>query len=124
MYLPDTNIFIRAIQGFEPEAAFLKKNINRGNLVISVVVIGEFFAKSNPVEEDAFNNLLAKFKILDVDENIAREAGLYRREMVKKTKKVLLLDCFLVAQAKLNHLILATGDKADFPMKDIKIISP
>ncbi|HBQ50813.1 hypothetical protein A3B42_03265 [Candidatus Daviesbacteria bacterium RIFCSPLOWO2_01_FULL_38_10] len=97
MYLPDTNIFIKAIQGFEPEATFLKKNIKRGNIVISVVVIGEFFAKSNPVEENAFNNLLTKFKVLDIDEDTAREAGLYRRGMSEKTKQGLLLDCFLAA---------------------------
>jgi len=46
------------------------------------------------------------------------------RELDLKTKRVHLLDCFLAAQAKINKLTLVTHNKSDFPMKDIKVISP
>lgn len=61
--------------------------------------------------------------ILEVNLEVARLAGEYRKKFLKK-KRIQLLDYFLAAQAKLNNLILVTHNKSDFPMKDIKVISP
>lgn len=123
MYLPDTNIFIRALHGIEPEANFLNKIISKRQLVISVIVIAEFYPKANNQELKSFNQLLDDIEILLVDREIAGIAGGYRKESLKQ-KRAQLLDCFIAAQAKLNKLTLVTNNKSDFPMKDIKIISP
>lgn len=122
-YLPDTNIFIRAFNGFEPEAGFLKIAIQRKKIVISSIVVAEFFVKATTQEVTSFEKLLKVFATLVVDEKIARLAAEYRKESLK-TKRVHMLDCFLAAQAKLNNLTLVTSDKADFPMKDIKMRAP
>lgn len=122
-YLPDTNIFIRAAKGYFPEAEFLSKAIKDKQIMISSIVIGEFLAKAGVKEEKTFENLLSGFSILIVDLEVARIAAKYRKRSLK-TKRVYMLDCFLAAQAKLNNLILVTNNKADFPMKDIKIIAP
>lgn len=124
MYLPDTNIFIRALYGLEPEATFLKMAISKGKLVISVIVIAEFYPKAQSREIVAFDELVASIGSLPIDENIAKIAGEYRREFLRKTKRAFLLDCFLAAQTRLHHLGLVTNNKADFPMKDIKVITP
>ena len=123
MYLLDTNILIRAVQGKEPEGKFLDKIITNNSLVISVVVIAEFLAKANEKEEVALDKLLSQVKILEIDERVAREAAEYRK-LLQKAKRVIIVDCFLAAQAKLNKLILVTNNKSDFPMEDIKIITP
>lgn len=123
-FLPDSNIFIRASKGFEPEFAFVNKQIEKNELIISVVAIGEFYAKATESEKQMFDNLITRFGVLGIDEIAARLAGDYRSEYLKKSKRVYLLDCFLAAQAKLNNLTLVTNNKSDFPMKDIKIISP
>lgn len=124
MHLLDTNIFIRAIQGRSPEAAFLQDRIKKGELVISVVVVAEFIAKANTLEQEAFDNLLTSFPTLEIDEKTARAAGLYRKEFGRKIKRGILLDYFLAAQAKLHHLTLVTNNRSDFPMKDIRVITP
>ena len=122
-YLPDTNIFIRALFGFKKEEAFLNKAFSKNEVAISVVVIGEFYAKSDSKEAETFERLVAVAPILGIDLVIARVAADYRKQSLKQSR-VQLLDCFLEAQAELNHLILVTGNKSDFPMKDVKVISP
>lgn len=120
MFLPDTNIFIRALHGVNPEADFLKRAILTKKLAISVIVVAEFFSKANEVEAKLFEKLLDKFGSLSVDEFSAKAAAEYRKEFLRKTKRVFLLDCFLASQAKLNNLTLVTNNIADFPMPDIR----
>lgn len=123
-FLPDSNIFIRASKGFTTELKFINNQIEKNELIISAVVIGEFYTKATEDEKRMFDKLVVRFGVLGIDEDIAKLAGEYRREFIKKLKRVYLLDCFLAAQAKLNNLILVTHNKADFPMRDVKIISP
>lgn len=124
MYLPDTNIFIRAFNGFEPEASFLKRAISENNLDISVITVAEFYPKAKDVEIEAFDKLLGKFSALEIDEKIAKIAAKYRKQFLRKTSRVFLLDCFLAAQAKIYNLTLVTNNLSDFPMKDIRVVSP
>lgn len=122
-YLPDTNIFIRAAKGYSPEAEFLSKIVKKRQMVISTIVAGEFLAKATPQEEDLFESFLTTFIIASIDVRVARIAAYYRKESLK-VKRVQMLDCFLAAQANLHKLTLVTNNKSDFPMKDIKIITP
>lgn len=122
-YLPDTNIFIGAAKGYSPEAKFLSNVIEKGQIMISAIVVGEFLAKADVGEEKSFEGLLSQFNVLPINIEVARSAAKYRKESFK-SKRVHMLDCFLAAQAKLNHLTLVTNNKTDFPMKDIKIVSP
>lgn len=124
MYLPDTNVFIRALHGKEPDASFLKRAIERNNCFISVVVIAEFLVSADDKAEEVFRTFMSKLVILPVDTSTAEKAASYRKELKTKTKRIIIVDCFLAAQAKLNHLTLITNNKSDFPMKDIKVISP
>lgn len=121
--LPDTNIFIKAAKGYLPEANFLSKAIKKKQIFISVVVVGEFLARAEAEEEKSFEELTAYFNVLPIDLEVAKIAAEYRKNSLKNTK-VHLLDCFLAAQAKYHNLILVTNNKADFPMKDIKIVKP
>lgn len=122
-YLPDANIFIRAAKGDKTESSFLNKAIKDKQMVISSVVVAEFLVKAGVNEEVNFTNLLSIFPIIPVDLETAKLAAEYRKESLK-SKRVQLLDCFLAAQAKVHKLTLVTNNKADFPMKDIKIITP
>lgn len=125
-YLPDTNIFIRALHGIEPEANFFKKLTEKEKILISPIVIAEFFSKPYllEIEEKAFNNFIAKQTVIPITEDDARIAASYRKEFLRKTKRTYLQDCFLAAQAKAHDLVLVTNDLVDFPMKDISVISP
>lgn len=122
-YLPDTNIFIRAAKGYSSDSEFLNKAIHKRQIMISCIVVGEFLAKATSHEEKTFEDLLNTFTILSIDTKVAKVAAIYRKESLK-IKRVQMLDCFLAAQAKLHNLTLVTNNKSDFPMRDIKIITP
>lgn len=124
MYLPDSNVVIRALQGHEQEASFIKDNIVSRSIKISVVVVAEFLVKATEEQAERFNSILKEFGSLSIDEETARIAGEYRKKLLRKSKRVFLLDCFLAAQAKVHDLILVTRNSADFPMNDIGIVSP
>ena len=123
MYLPDSNIIIRAFKGYEPEASFIRRNIIDRSIKISVIVIAEFLVKANDEQAKRFNSVLEEFGSLPIDERIARAAGEYRKQFLRKTTRTFLLDCYLAAQAKLHNLTIVTNNRKDFPMKDINIIS-
>lgn len=123
MYLVDTNILVLAIAQKEPDYSFLQKIILKNQLYISVICIGEYLSKATIEEEGEIDKLINKFSVLSVNLEVARSAASYRKKFLK-VKRIQLLDYFLAAQAKLNNLILVTHNKSDFPMKDIKIISP
>lgn len=125
-YLLDTNIAIRALEGHKPEADFVEKQITKNAVAISVVVIAEFYGKErlSALEQELFSKLITTSKVFTIEEDTAKIAGTYRRQFLRKTKKVFLQDCFLAAQAKQYNLTLVTNNKADFPMRDIQIISP
>ncbi len=123
MYLVDTNIIIRAIIGEEPSKSFLADASASKQLYLSVIVVGEFLSRASKAEEISFQKLLDNFPVLAVDLEVAKVAAIYRKKFLK-TRRAQLLDYFLAAQAKLNNLILVTHNKSDFPMKDIKIVTP
>lgn len=122
-YLPDTNIFIKAAKGYSLESEFLSYAIKKKQIMISSIVAGEFLAKAEGQEEANFERLVSVFKKIIVDMDVARQAAKYRKESLK-IKRAQMLDCFLAAQAKIHRLTLVTNNKADFPMKDIRIITP
>lgn len=123
MFLVDTNVLILALKSIEPDKTFLKKIISRKKLYLSAISVGEFLSQAAIEAEEKFNKIINKFPVLPVDLEVARIAALYRKDFLKQ-KRIQLLDYFLASQAKLNNLTLVTHNKADFPMKDIKVISP
>lgn len=123
MILADTNVLIQAILGEEPDKSYLDKAIKNRDLIFSVISVSEFLAQASTKEERIIEELISTFPVLLIDLETAKIASKYRKQFLK-TKRAHLLDCFLAAQAKLNGLTLVTHNKSDFPMQDIKIISP
>lgn len=123
MYLIDTNVLILAINKKEPDYSFLKNLILKNKLYLSVVSIGELLSQATEGEEEEIEELIRNLPIIEVDLKTARLAAEYRKKFLKK-RRIQLLDYFIAAQAKLNNLTLVTNNKADFPMKDLKVISP
>lgn len=123
MYLPDTNVLIVGVKKKEsPEAFFLRNCANKS--VLSVIVISEFLSKASLSEEKMISRLRERIPILDITEDIAVQAGKYRKAWLKKKSKGYLIDCYLAAQAKLHNLTLVTNNTRDFQFKGIKVVSP
>lgn len=124
MYLLDTNVLVQALYGHEPEASFLEKAIAQNKLHISVIAAAEFLAKSDKKEERIFKKIAAQFPVVMVDLEVATAAAEYRKKFLQRQRRIIIVDCLIAAQAKVNHLTLVTNNRADFPMRDIKVIFP
>lgn len=124
MYLIDTNILILAFLGRQPAADFFEESFVNGDIVLSPIVIAEFYSKTDTKDERKLDALIQSVRIISLDAVIAKEAGLYRSKFAVKKKQVWLLDCFLAATAKVYDLTLVTHDSKNFPMKDIKVFDP
>jgi toxin FitB len=107
--LIDTDIFIDHLRG----ATELKAGKHR--LHYSVITRAELFAGSSATE--AIVRLLAPFREIDVDRDIAERAGRIRRET-----GVRLPDALIAATALERELGLATRNERDFtPVRGIRV---
>lgn len=70
-----------------------------------------------PTEE-----LLGELQIWNVTSTIAKQAGWYWQQYIKRLKNLHIIDCLLAATAKIHDLTLVTLNTRHFPMKDIKIM--
>lgn len=122
-FLPDTNVLIYALKGFEPYASWFRKVIQENKLRISVIVIAEFLEGATDEDEITLKRLIDKFGYLSIDRSVAEIGASYKKKYSKKTKKIWMSDCLIAATSKIFKTILVTADKKDFPMNDIEIIS-
>ena len=124
MYLLDTNILIYAFQEKQPFSSLFIKWARKNELCLSVIAVSEFMIGADDADITKLKSLVENINLYDVDYEIAKQAAVYRKAFLLKQKKVFLLDCMLAATAKVNNLTLVTVNKSDYPMKDIKVISP
>ncbi|KKR86192.1 MAG: PilT-like protein [Candidatus Woesebacteria bacterium GW2011_GWB1_41_10] len=122
-FLPDTNILIYALSDRQPYSSWFAKVIKEKKLVLSSLVVAEFLSGATKEEEISFRLLLENFDVLPVDSVVAQVAAQYRKKFLQKKKKVWMFDCLIAATCKVFGATLATFDKKDYPMGDIKVIS-
>lgn len=122
-FLADTNVYIRALSGEEPDSRFLKKAVRDKALVFSPIVIAEFLPRALKEEYEIFEEFLRTFLVLSIDEETARIAAGYRKQFLQ-TSRTRLLDCFLAAQVRQHDATFVTNNRSDFPMRDIQVIAP
>lgn len=124
MYLIDTDIIIWVLRGNKKHEDFLQSLKDKSTLSISVVTIAEIYKNIYPSEIVKTENVLNELQTWDVTHEIAKQAGLYWREYVKRLKNLNLTDCLIAATANVNDLTLVSLNTKHFPMKDIKIYNP
>lgn len=124
MIVPDTNIFIAYFEKKEPAFPLLESFISKKQVIFSVTSVAEFLVKARPVEKDIIDDYLKEFGSVPIDEEIMYQAVIYRKATLTKTKRVLLLDCFIAATAKIHKATLLTFDRGDYPFSDISVKTP
>ncbi|OGE11155.1 hypothetical protein A3A60_03545 [Candidatus Curtissbacteria bacterium RIFCSPLOWO2_01_FULL_42_26] len=124
MYLVDTDVLIWALRGNKSFEDLLQNLKDKGSLSISTVTIAEIYKNIFPSEIVKTEKVLSELQTWDVTEEIAKQAGLYLQEYIKKLKNLSLIDCFIASTANVNNLTLVSLNAKHFPMKDIKTLNP
>lgn len=121
-YLLDSSVIIDVINGKRERLKLLQKLVEEhhelGCCAINVV---EVYAGMLPHEESATLEILENLNYFDITWDIARKAGLLKRDFARKGKTLALADVTIAAVAIENNLILLTDNVKDYPMKELKL---
>lgn len=122
-FLIDTDVLIDYLRGRERAAKFLEDL--KGELLVSSISVAELYSGVRGVEEEqALDQFLQAFLVVEVDQAIAKKAGLYRHEF-SKSHGTGLADALIAASAESRHSILVSLNRRHFPMvKGIKVPYP
>ena len=114
--LVDTNIIIDHLRGKEEATSFLRSSTT--GLYTSAICVTEVFAGIREGKERQILELtLSAFEIIPLDESLAEQAGLLKRQY-QKSHSVGLGDAVVAATAQKYNLRLATLNKKHYPMLD------
>jgi predicted nucleic acid-binding protein len=111
--LIDTDILIDYLRGFQAAVHFLESLEN--DLIISTINVAEVYSGIRDHERDLVKNFLDCFEIVPLDEAIALEGGLLRRNY-GKSHGVGLADAIVAATAIKMGCQLATLNLKHYPM--------
>jgi predicted nucleic acid-binding protein len=115
-YLVDSNIIIYHLNNESLATEFLLNNVNQ--CAISQITYIEVLSFSlTPEQERDVKNLLERFKMIDVNKEIAIQATVNR-----KIKKIKIPDNIIASTAQVNNLILVTRNGSDFNVLDVQIL--
>ena len=119
-YLLDTSIIIDCLNGKRNRAHLLDELVMVGGhiLACSCVSVTEVYAGMRPNEEQATERLLRSLLLLPINFDIARLAGLLKRDYGKKGKTLSIRDVTIAAVAIHHQIPLITHNSRDFPMKE------
>jgi len=115
-YLVDSNIIIYHLNNESLATEFLLNNANQ--CAISQITYIEVLSfPLTPEQERDVKNLLERFKMIDVNKEIAIQATVNR-----KIKKIKIPDNIIASTAQVNNLILVTRNSLDFNALDVQIL--
>jgi predicted nucleic acid-binding protein len=119
-YLLDTSVIVDILNGKRGRDALLKQLILEGNLLAcSSIQVTEVYAGLRPHEEPATEALLRSFDYFEVTWEIARSAGVLKRDYARRGITLALTDATIAAVALTHHLTLLTDNIKHYPMKDL-----
>jgi len=123
MYLIDTDVLIWVLRGNKQYEELLLKLKDKSSLAISTITIAEIYKNIFPSELLKTENVINEFEIYEVSSPIAKQAGLYWQQYIKKLKNLSLTDCLIAATANINNLVLVSLNVKHFPMTDIQLLN-
>jgi len=112
--LIDTDVLIDYLRDHADAVAYLEAITER--VLVSAITVAELYAGVREGEErTALADFVKAFEIVLVDEAIATQGGLYRRDY-RKSHNVGLADAIIAASAESQNAVLVTLNKKHFPM--------
>jgi predicted nucleic acid-binding protein len=118
--LLDTDVLVDFFRGYSKAVAFVNSNSSR--IILSSIVVAELYAGVKGDEEEAtLESFVSLFPVIAVGSEIAKTAGLYKRDY-SKSHGVGLADTILAATAVTENAELKTLNTKHYPM--MKGLSP
>lgn len=114
MLLADTDVLIDFLRGNEKAIELVREHSE--NMFVSTITITELYAGArNEKERNDLDSFLNLFQIISVDGEVAKTAGLLKREF-SKSHNLGMADCLIAATAIANNAKLKTLNVKHFPM--------
>jgi predicted nucleic acid-binding protein len=120
-YLLDTSVIIDVLNGKRDREALLKGLLSQGDLLACCAVnVSEVYAGMRPKEETKTEALLQSLDYYEINWEVAKRAGLLKRDYSKKGQTLSLTDTTIAAVALEYNLTLITDNVKHYPMPQLK----
>jgi hypothetical protein len=118
--LIDTDVLIDYLRGGRRATRLLEDP--KGELLVSSITVAELYSGVRGAEEErALDQFLLAFQVVDVDRQIAKNAGAYRHQF-SKSHGTGLADALIAASAESRQATLVSLNRRHFPMaKGMKV---
>jgi predicted nucleic acid-binding protein len=121
-YLLDTSVIIDVLNGKRDRGALLKGLLSQGDLLACCAVnVSEVYAGMRPKEEMKTEALLQSLDYYEINWEVAKRAGLLKRDYSKKGQTLSLPDTTIAAVALEYNLTLITDNVKHYPMPQLKL---
>ena len=121
-YLLDTSIIIDVLNGKRERGKLLQDLLTQGDLLACCPVnVSEIYAGMRPKEEAATETFLQSLDFYEITWNVAKLAGLLKRDYSKKGQTLSLPDTTIAAVALEYNLTLITDNIKHYPMPELKL---
>lgn len=119
----DTSVIIDALRKRQGRHEFLELSKQAGNThACSAVSVAEVYAGMRPHEAAATMALIENLECIEVTLNIARHAGGLKYAWERKGVTINIPDAIIAATTLNFDLWLATDNRRDFPMPNLKLL--
>ncbi|HVA66251.1 MAG TPA: type II toxin-antitoxin system VapC family toxin [Elusimicrobiota bacterium] len=121
-YLLDTSVIIDVLNGRNEREKLLERLLKDGHtLACCAINVAEIYAGLRAKEEEDTGAFLESLDYMEITFDIARQAGLFKRDFAKKGLTLSVADCLLAATAVSNRCVFITDNIKDFPMKGLAL---
>jgi len=113
-FLVDTDVLVDYLRGYNKAVEYVKKYSKK--ITLSAISVAELYAGVRDNEErKELDNFVGLFSILPVTREIAKMAGLYKRDFFK-SHNIGLADAIVAASAQTHKAEIKTLNIKHFPM--------
>lgn len=121
--LLDSSVIFDHLNGRFGRTEFLEQLIEQGHVLACCPVnFTEVYAGLRPGEEDKTAAFLNSLEYLPVTPEIARQAGLLRRDWQKQGQTLSYTDVTIAAVALSNGVPILTDNRKHFPMPELRLV--
>jgi len=121
--LLDTSVIFDHLNGRKGRPEFLERLIYQGHMLACCpVTVTEVYAGLRPGEETKTKAFLESLVFLPISADVARMAGLLRRDWRRKGHTLSYTDVTIAAIAIANRLPLLSDNRKHFPMPEIELL--